>query len=232
MAPGNTGDYLRGAAQLIGMGMEYNRNKSNRPNTGAKRSRGGGGGNKSSRGGGGSTATIHSHGITGSMTVVQVVHNFRDILHESSPGVQKYTPGSIAIAAGKLSDYKPLAARAKVRFSFNSETTVHVTWDGARKLISTKRYTSPWMDLHIAMPIKLTTYGKDPVAGEYIVECAGLIDWDAEFQNRSLKTKHIIGPESDDSESEDEVVPSRRAAVTSPTPKPSSPTANTATKRT
>jgi len=231
MAPGNTGDYLRGAAQLIGMGMDYKNQQSNRPNRGAKRSGGGGGARKSARSGGGSTATIHSHGITGPMTVVQVVHNFRDILHESSPGVQKYTPGTIAVAAGKLSDYKPLAARAKVRFSFNSETTVHVSWDGARKLISTKRYTSPWMDLHIAMPIKLTTYGKDPVAGEYIVECAGLIDWDAEFQNRSSKTKNIIGPDSDEDESEDEVAPPRRV-VASPPPKPSSPTANMATKRT
>lgn len=179
MAPPN--DKYTAAARLLGLGADYYNNRQRlSANKAAKRSnpnRGGGRGT--------STVTLHSHNITGPLTVVQTVVPFDKIFKEKSPGVHFYHPDSIAIAVGKLTQYSPLAARSKVRFGLSCEVEVNVTWAGAKRVITTKRYTSPWMDLHVALPLSLIIYSKDPPKGEYIVECAGLVDWDAEIQNRA-----------------------------------------------
>jgi len=180
MAPNNDKQYSA-AAKLIGLGMDY-ANRPKRPaNQRTKRSAAPNGGGR-----GVSTVTLHSHNITGNLTVVQTVVPFEQIFKEKSPGVHYYYPNSIAVAVGKLTQYSPLAARSKVRFGLSSEVEVNVTWAGARRVITTKRYTSPWMDLHVALPLSLIIYNKDPPKGEYIVECAGLVDWDAEIQNRQI----------------------------------------------
>jgi hypothetical protein len=180
MAPQND-KQLAAAAKLFGLGAKYMAKPTppNRPRPNRSNGNGNGGGR------GTSTVTLHSHNISGLLTVVQTVVPFDKIFKEKSPGVHFYHPDSIAIAVGKLTDYSPLAARSKVRFGLSCEVEVNVTWAGARKVITTKRYTSPWMDLHVALPLSLIIYSKDPPKGEYIVECAGLVDWDAEIQNRS-----------------------------------------------
>jgi hypothetical protein len=171
---------LQTAANLLGMGLKYGseRYSANKANKGTRRVK------PSGKRTGSTAITLHSHNITGQMTVVQVVYSFDQIFKETAPGVHKYHPASLSSAVGKLEDYKPLAARAKVRFSFSSDQEVQVTFDGAKRVIRTKQYNSGWLDLHVAMPLNLVVYSKDPVRGEYFIECAGLIDWDSEVQNR------------------------------------------------
>jgi hypothetical protein len=224
------------AGKILGAAMEYNKER-NKANVVRKRkaSSGRGGAVFSGGGRGGTTATIHSHGIVGNLHVVQTVHSFDLLFKESNPGVYFYKPATIALAVGKLSDFTPLAARTKVRFSFASDVDINVTWDGANRLITRKRYTTPWMDLHIALPLRLTCYGKEVPHGEYVIECAGLIDWDAELQNRARLTYNLVertlpGTRAtravqEEDESSDEEAEARGAVPSGP------PKANTAVTR-
>lgn len=235
MAPAN--DKLTAAAKLIGLGMDYANRPKNTANRSNKRSNAG-----NNRGGarGVSTVTLHSHNIMGHLTVVQTVVPFDQVFKEKSPGVHFYHPNSIAVAVGKLTQYSPLAARSKVRFGLSCEVEVNVTWAGAKRVITTKRYTSPWMDLHVALPLSLIVYSKDAPKGEYIVECAGLVDWDAEIQNREAAAVHFMNEsrfkemeafyeymknakqdsdDEEDEETEKKTVPPKPTPVTKPVEK-------------
>jgi len=234
------------ASTLIAAGLDYG---ASRANQGRKRSakKSGGGGSSGGKGTRGSTATIHSHGITGNLHVVQVVKSFDALFSmQSSPGVHVYGEPTIAKAVGRLEDFTPLAARAKVRFSFASNAEVNVTWPGCTRLITAKRYTTPWMDLHVAQPLRLTQYGAEVPHGEFTIECAGLINWDAELQNRSVpfsagprakpRPAQVKEQEQDEEVSSEEDEPVAKTAPTSPvkpvTPPRQPQQANVSAKRT